>query len=344
VRLERGGCVGKFVLGSFNEDRFVDENKDFHGFVMANIPAILDLLPQDVAILHEFKNIDFVCVDKEGGVYLLECKLNTNPEIKRKVISQLIDYAVTTFDLNYEEILSKVENTQLKDADGFDSAVFNSNLKNSLTKNILNLYIVSNDLPDELIKAAMYISVGTFGLPIRLVEIKRFIFNNQKTAYIRTLNDDGKETVSGRVNLEQFISSVKGDTKKIFQNIICRFKEKYPNNGVFVGERSGSLIFKLATEERNYTIFVLNGSGLIGIAGYKYLRLDKDFLSNYYSKFKEDLKLESLMPKDMVGDSACYRVIKENPNSFLAGGNLEIFYEFIDKLIDKLLKQSDSNT
>jgi len=182
------------------------------------------LSPADVAILHEFRNIDFVCVDKEGGVYLLECKLNTNPEIKRKVISQLIDYAVTTFDLNYEEILSKVKSTCLSDAEGFDFTIFETNLKNALEKNILNLYIVSNDLPDELIKSAMYISVGTFGLPIRLVETKRLVSDDKKITYIRTFNDQGKETVSRQVSLEQYIHKSHQDASPRFLSIELSFR------------------------------------------------------------------------------------------------------------------------
>jgi hypothetical protein len=328
--------MGKFVIEGFGEDRFTGENTDFHSFVRANIPTMLDLPPADMAILHEFRNIDFVCVDKEGGVYLLECKLNTNPEIKRKVISQLIDYAVTTFDLSYEEILSKVKNTPLSETEGFDSTLFETNLKNALEKNILNLYIVSNDLPDELIKSAMYISVGTFGLPIRLVETKRLVSGDRKIAYIRTFNDQGKETVSRQVSLEQFLSSVKGDVKNVFKKIIDRFQEKYPNKGIFVGGRSGNVIFKLDAEEKNYTIFILNNNGLISLTGYRYLYLDKDFLTNYYSEFKKVLKLDSLLPKDM-GHNASYRVIKENPCSFLSGNNLEKFFELIDKLINQLL-------
>lgn len=333
--------MGRFKVEGLGEDSFTSENTDFHSFVRKNIPSILDLPPADIAILHEFKNIDFICVDKDGGVYLLECKLNTNPEIKRKVISQLIDYAVTTFDLNYEEVLSKIKSTNLHNAEGFDFATFKSNLKNALEKNILNLYIVSNDLPDELIKSAMYISVGTFGLPIRLVEVKRLISDDKKLAYVRTLNDEGKETVSHQVSLEQFLSLVKGNAKNVFKKIINRFKEKYPNNGIFVGGRSGNVIFKLDIEGKTYTIFILNSNGLIGLAGYKYLCLNKNFLMDYYSNFKKTLKLGSLLPKEMAGDKSCYKIIKENPGSFLLGNNLEKFFELIDELINQLLNSSN---
>jgi len=219
---------------------------------------------------------------------------------------------------------------------GLIFTIFETSLKNALEKNILNLYIVSNDLPDELIKSAMYISVGTFGLPIRLVETKRLVSDDKKITYIRTFNDQGKETVSRQVSLEQFLSSVKGDVKNVFKKIIDRFQEKYSNNGIFVGGRSGNVIFKLDTEEKNYTIFILNNNGLISLAGYRYLYLDKDFLTNYYSEFKKVLKLDSLLPKDM-GHSASYRVVKENPCSFLSGNNLEKFFELIDKLINQLL-------
>jgi hypothetical protein len=329
--------MGMFKIDGLVEEHFKDEDKDFHNFVKSHIPAILDVKPEDIAILHEFNNVDFVCVDKEGGVYLLECKLSVNPEIKRKVIAQLIDYAVSTFNLNYQDILDRVKSEHFNKIKDFDSSLLERGLKSNLHQNILNIYIVCNELPDELIKSALYIKVGGVGLPIRLVEIKKLSMDGKIMPYIRTINDEGKETASQGFNKEQFLGNFKGDTKATFNKIIEYFLNKYSSNGSFVFGRSGNMIFKIRVGDKVYTIFILTVNGLIGLAGYAYLRcLDKDYLLSYYNRFKTTLTLNSLVPKDMISDSASYKVLKEDPAFLLADAAQINFFNLVDELIKKL--------
>jgi len=330
--------MGKFKIGGFIEEQFKGEDKDFHNFVRSYIPDILDIKAEDVAILHEFNNIDYVCVDKEGGVYLLECKLSKNPEIKRKVIAQLIDYALSTFNLNYVDILNEAKSKHFNNIKGFDSALFERGLKSNLQQNVLNIYIVCDELPDELIKSALYISVGGVGLPIRLVEIKRLSLEGKVVPYIRTINDEGRETVSQRFNIEQFLGNFKGDTRTIFSKIVDYFK-KYPNCN-FVFGRNGNLIFKINIGEKSYTLLILTVGGLIALTGYAYLRLDKDYLLNYYDRVKTTFNLNSLVPKDMILDNASYKILKEDPAFLLSDTSQDNLYNLLDELIQKLMEYS----
>jgi hypothetical protein len=47
--------------------------------------------------------IDVVCVGTDGRVTLVECKLERNPEIRRRIVGQVLAYAADLWGLSYEE-------------------------------------------------------------------------------------------------------------------------------------------------------------------------------------------------------------------------------------------------
>lgn len=335
--------MGIFKLFSKNnalvENMFNDEEKEFHPFVEKHIPSILDVDKNELIILHEFDNIDFVCVDMDGTIYLLECKLEKNPEVKRKVISQLIDYALNSYQFDFKK-LSKAFGKDLvayfieRKIEGFDSVLFKRNLEDNISEHAINIYIISDSLPDDLINSAVNIFVGEKKLRIKLAEIKRLKLQDEEIVFIRTINDEGKETSSpkGIFDETQFLNYIENkDLRDLFDNIIKRFKEKYPN-GYFSFMRSGNAIFKIELPDKSYTIFILTKNGLYGQSGFAYLKLDKGYLLDYYRRFKSELKLKSLKPEDMIKDSACYKIFTENPLSF----KKERLFDFIDEIILKI--------
>ena len=46
---------------------------------------------------------DLLGVDSDGNVYIVECKLASNSEIRRKVIGQVLEYAVVLWNMPYED-------------------------------------------------------------------------------------------------------------------------------------------------------------------------------------------------------------------------------------------------
>jgi len=76
-------------------------------------PGVLDVLStinkQDTSLLiigREFAvqsgSIDFLATDAEGTVYIVETKLAANPELRRAVIGQVLEYASNLRDMPYE--------------------------------------------------------------------------------------------------------------------------------------------------------------------------------------------------------------------------------------------------
>ncbi len=48
-------------------------------------------------------NTDLIGVDEKGGITIIECKLATNTEIRRKVIGQVLEYAAYLWQKDYVE-------------------------------------------------------------------------------------------------------------------------------------------------------------------------------------------------------------------------------------------------
>lgn len=62
------------------------------------LPAFLeqngDCFSKPISVGREINKIDNLYIDARGTITLVECKLSSNPDISRKVISQIFDYAV----------------------------------------------------------------------------------------------------------------------------------------------------------------------------------------------------------------------------------------------------------
>jgi hypothetical protein len=65
--------------------------------------------------------LDNLFVTSEGGLLLVEAKLWRNPEARRTVVAQAMDYAAAVFRLNYEELQSAVLRARATEATQFRS-------------------------------------------------------------------------------------------------------------------------------------------------------------------------------------------------------------------------------
>src|SRR5208337_3684526 len=54
-------------------------------------------------------NTDILLFNEDGNIGVIECKLASNAEIKRKVIGQILEYAAFLWTTSYEELDAKVK-------------------------------------------------------------------------------------------------------------------------------------------------------------------------------------------------------------------------------------------
>ena len=115
MMIAAGGCpsaLHRVSLGSSNHDgdereAFIQKLVHDHPEIipMAEIaPPFMPLVSVCMELPTSAGSLDNLWITPEGGIVLGECKLFRNPEARRQVIVQALDYARTIAGLRYEEL------------------------------------------------------------------------------------------------------------------------------------------------------------------------------------------------------------------------------------------------
>lgn len=117
---------------------------------------------------------DVVVIDVEGGITVIECKLQENPEIRRWVIGQVFSYAAGIAGMAVEELndrwrartggLGIVESFSAPLPDGVESAELLARISENLQAGRLRLVIAVDAMTDELKRTVSFINSRSGGV------------------------------------------------------------------------------------------------------------------------------------------------------------------------------------
>jgi hypothetical protein len=71
-------------------------------------PAFVNAIPVCRELITNVGPLDLLYVNEDGLLILVECKLWRNPEARRKVVGQILDYAQDIARMDYEELLARI--------------------------------------------------------------------------------------------------------------------------------------------------------------------------------------------------------------------------------------------
>lgn len=124
-------------------------------------------------------NTDVVIIDDKGEIYLIETKLATNNEIRRKVVGQILEYAAYLWQQNFEFLDDKVRSKhgsglseQFQNVNGWIKEDFEDAVANNLMEGTFNLIIVVDKVNDELRRITKFTMEK--GLAVYPVELRYF--------------------------------------------------------------------------------------------------------------------------------------------------------------------------
>jgi len=163
------------IIDSLQTTRFDDEVKGFHEYFRKNVKEILGLEDDPMMKHHENiegKEIDFLVVDGQDRVFFVEIKLGKNPENRREVISQIIDYWSRC--QNYSSDLSDLKLSQ--------------RAKEAIRKGYVNPVIITDELVEDHRYILPIVKLGENNVKIRLIEIKRWDSNNGMLVTMNSIN------------------------------------------------------------------------------------------------------------------------------------------------------------
>ena len=175
-------------------------------------------------------SVDHLIVDQDAVPTLVEVKRGSNPEIRRAIVGQMLEYAAhaartwnaetlrrafeestTTRGLDPGEELGK-----LLMADGEpDADVFWERVATNLAATRLRLLFVADEVPDPLERIVEFLNAQMAGIEVLAVEIKQFKGHSSQTLVPRVI---GRTAASprpvgrrSRLDLESFLQTFSND-------------------------------------------------------------------------------------------------------------------------------------
>jgi len=130
-------------------------------------------------------NTDALAFTADGDIAIVECKLASNPEIKRKVIGQILEYAAFLWGMTFEQVDERVKSRkegksiseliEMLAPGDWDEPTFRDGLTETLKNGGFMLVVVVDELNDELRRVIRYVNeCGTSGYTLHALEIRRF--------------------------------------------------------------------------------------------------------------------------------------------------------------------------
>ncbi len=129
-------------------------------------------------------NTDILAFSADGDIAIIECKLAANPESRRKVIGQILEYASYLWGMSYREVDSRVQRLRGKSlpdlieeavAGEWDRASFDDGITQSLANGAFTMIIVVDEINDELRRIIRYINdCSKSAFSLHALEVRRF--------------------------------------------------------------------------------------------------------------------------------------------------------------------------
>jgi len=136
-------------------------------------PALVGVEDLSTAVATEMSmpgvgTADVVIVDSEGAITIVECKLAENPQHRRWVIGQVLEYAAAVWRLDYENFERRFENSSdtklmapLAASSLWDEARFQAALSANLEAGDFRLVIAVDEVTIQLARAVAYLNDRT---------------------------------------------------------------------------------------------------------------------------------------------------------------------------------------
>ena len=127
---------------------------------------------------------DVVIVDASGEITVVECKLRANPEIRRRVVGQLLAYASAISQMSFADFDGAFRrskpNTSLSDAlvpgNDLDEEEFRAAVDDNLRSGRMRLIIAVDEITEELKRTVTYLnSHTTASVELLAFEIRRAV-------------------------------------------------------------------------------------------------------------------------------------------------------------------------
>ena len=275
------------------------------------IDEIRDGAPPLVLAVSEFGlpgsgRTDVLAFSADGDIAIVECKLAANPESKRKVIGQILEYAAYLWGSTYEEVDNRIQRVRNENLAGLvETAVageweeegFRSGVQRALEAGAFSLIVVVDEINEELRRTIRYIndcSQSVFSL--HAMEMQRFQLEGFEIlvphVFGASAQAPGKESQQKRWTEERFFNvlsgSVEPGTVAIVRDLYDWSQETADRIWFGHGAERGSITFHYLPQGRTVSVFTVytDGSLMLNL-GWLSKQVDQETLERFHGRVSE---------------------------------------------------------
>lgn len=231
--------------------------------------------------------IDLLAFSPQGDIAIIECKLASNAEAKRKVIGQVLEYGANLWQMSYKDLDQGVQartgtslvhlmgNTPIEN---WDEESFRNNVEAALADGNFILVIVVDEINDELARIVRFMNAtGNQGYDFAALEMRRFQQESVEMLIPRFYGpSQAVKSTAGNRQGRQWDEASFFEELKIRHGDeavnVARCLLRWSNDNVLTwwgkGSRSGSFVPYFNHNDRQHQLFAVWTYGVVEIYFY----------------------------------------------------------------------------
>nr|MBC7243976.1 hypothetical protein [Chloroflexota bacterium] len=252
-------------------------------------------------------NTDILALSADGDIAIIECKLVANPESRRKVIGQILEYASYLWGMNYREFDNRVQRlkgkrlTELIEeavAGEWDRTSFEEGITQSLENGGFTLIIVVDEINEELRRIIRYINECSKSIfSLHALEVRRFQAAGIEILVPQLHGLSVKSAVpkgdkSRKWTREEIFEALAGNVEPGIVAIVESLYEWAEDTADRVwlgtGVETGSFTFHYIKEGKTISVFTVYTNGRLALNyGMLLLQVGKEVLEEFHRRITE---------------------------------------------------------
>ena len=286
---------------------------------------------QLVAVVREYSVpigfIDLVGFTAEGDIAVIECKLANNPEIKRKVIGQVLEYGASLWKMSYEEFDQRIQDRTGEtladlvhrevDEPEWNEELFRSKIEDNLEQGNFILVIVVDEINDQLTRIIKFLNAcGDPKFSFAALEMRRFQSDDIEIL-LPKVGGDYRPVISRGTSerkrwdetslLEDAKTKLTSTAYDMLEDLLV-FTLEHSHGGVKFGTgiENGSFSYYFKKEDSQTSIFSIFSNGILQI---NFHYMSKLFTEQQIQEFREMLNQKTSF-KDVINQEKLLYPIK----------------------------------
>jgi len=251
-------------------------------------------------------NTDILAFSADGDIAVVECKLAANPESRRKVIGQILEYASFLWGMSYREVNSRIQRLKGKPlpdlieeavAGEWDRTGFEDGITQSLANGSFILIIVVDEINEELRRIIRYVNeCSKSAFSLHALEVHRFKAGGTEILVPQLYGLSAKPTTRGerrkKWTREEFFEvlreNVEPDIVTIVEDLYEWAEDTADRVWFGTGAETGSFTFHYLREGKTISVFTIFTNGKLQLNyGWLSKQISTDVLEQFHHRISE---------------------------------------------------------